>query len=652
MSLRKLSQLVTSLLVIAVLLVTVIPVSAAPKDAVRVWVSYQSDRKAEVFQALNNAKAAFHYDFPELEAYVVTLPEAALNGIMRNPHVTDVEVDPERYPIEPVQSAPNAIFADTVDATGQQIVPWGIDAVQARDVWDVNRDAVVDDGAPTGAGITVCIIDTGYYAGHEDLKDEASGMSQVDGDWSTDGAGHGSHVAGTISALNNALGVVGVTPGAVDYYIVKIFDNSGAWTSASNLVAGINECQANGANIISMSLGGTSSNRKEQRAFDTLYANGILSIASSGNEQEETPYALSYPASYSSVVSVAAVDSDLAIASFSLQNDQVEVAAPGVGVLSTIPYIESNNVSVDGVAYSANHVEYSAYSAASGALVSGGLCTASGSWAGQVVLCERGDISFYDKVMAVQNGGGVAAIIYNNEPGNFLGTLGDGASSSIVAVSLSQEDGQYLAANKLGAMASVDSSYTWPASGYEAWDGTSMAAPHVSGVAALIWSSDLTLTNVEVREAMNATALDLGDAGWDIAYGYGLVQAAAALDYLGGSVTPTPTPSPTPTPTGDLAVAFTSPAKGSVYANRERVTISLTVTVDSAPVSGASVTVVMTPVSGSAVTFSGITAADGTVSFSYRLNTRKTGTGTYALDATAAMDGYDPATASTYFIVQ
>ena len=662
---RKFGQLITFLLVAAVMLVTVTPAVAAPKDTVRVWVSYQSNRKAEVFQALDKAKATFHYDFPELGAYVVTMPEAALNGIIRNPHVVDVEVDPERYLIEPVQSAPNAYFTDTVDATGQQIVPWGIDAVQARDIWDVNRDAVIDEGAPNGSGITVCIIDSGYYAGHEDLKDDVNGMSQVDGEWSTDGYGHGSHVAGTISAMNNALGVVGVTPGTVNYYIVKIFDNSGAWTSASNLVSGIYECQENGANIISMSLGGTSSNRKEQRAFDTLYSAGILSIASAGNEQEETPGALSYPASYSSVVSVAAIDSNFEVASFSLQNSQVEISAPGVSVLSTIPYVETNSLVVDGDAYSVNHIEYSAYTNASGAMVDGGLCTASGSWAGQVVLCQRGDISFYDKVMAVQNGGGVAAVIYNNEPGNFLGTLGDGASSDIVAVSVSMEDGQYLAANKLGTIASVDSTYTWPASGYEAWDGTSMAAPHVSGVAALIWSANPSWTNVEIREAMNATALDLGDAGRDVVFGYGLVQAAAALDYLGGvepTPTPTPTedptptptedPTPTPTPTGDLAVAFTAPTAGATFGDRDRVTISVLVTTDSSPVSGATVTVVLTPASGSAVTFSGLTGTSGTVSFSYRINTRKTGTGEYVLDATATL-GEESATAEQIsFLVQ
>jgi subtilisin family serine protease len=667
---RKFGQLVTLLVIVAVTFVTVTPAVAAPKDTVRVWVSYQSNRKAEVFQALDKSKATFHYDFPELEAYVVTLPEAALNGIMRNPNVVDVEVDPERYPIEPFQSVTESLYADVLDATGQQIVPWGIDAVQARDIWDADRDAVTDEGAPNGSGVNVCIIDTGYYLGHEDLTDtQVTGMSQVDGEWYTDGAGHGSHVAGTISAMNNALGVVGVTPGTVNFYIVKIFDNSGAWTTASNLVSGIYECQANGADIISMSLGGVSSSRKEERAFDTLYSAGILSIASAGNEQQETPGAFSYPASYSSVVSVAAVDSNNVIGDFSLQNSQVEIAAPGVGILSTIPFLETNNLVVDGDAYNASHIEYSAYTTAGGTLVDGGLCLSSGSWAGDVVICQRGETTFYEKVMAVQNGGGVAAIIYNNVDEDILMTLGDGNSSVIPAVSLSKADGEYLVANKLGTFASVECTYTWPISNYEAWNGTSMAAPHVSGVAALLMSANPSWTNVEIREAMNATALDLGAAGRDVVYGYGLVQAADALAYLGGVLptetptptedptstpTPTPTPSPTPSPTpvGDLAVTFTSPVGGSTFGDRDKVTISVLVTMDSSPVAGATVTVVMTPVLGSAVTFSGLTGTNGIVSFSYRLNVRKTGTGDYLLDATASLNGDTAAAEQISFLVQ
>jgi subtilisin family serine protease len=120
--------------------------------------------------------------------------------------------------------------------------------------------------------------------------------------------------------------------------------------------------------------------------------------------------------------------------------------------------------------------------------------------------------------------------IYNNmasDPscGVFLGTLN--GSSSIPAIALSCADGA-AAIGQAGSSSTVVSQFTEDASGYEPWDGTSMATPHVSGVAALVWSNHLTCTNDQVRSALQSTAEDLGAAGKDNSYGYGLVRAAAA----------------------------------------------------------------------------------------------------------------------------
>ncbi len=95
------------------------------------------------------------------------------------------------------------------------MVPYGIDMVQARDVWDADRNGVVDTGAPTGSNRKICIIDSGFYTGHEDLQGVNVGGYNGNLPWNQDGSGHGTHVAGTIAAMNNALGVVGVTPGTV-----------------------------------------------------------------------------------------------------------------------------------------------------------------------------------------------------------------------------------------------------------------------------------------------------------------------------------------------------------------------------------------------------------------------------------------------------
>jgi hypothetical protein len=97
--------------------------------------------------------------------------------------------------------------------------------------------------------------------------------------------------------------------------------------------------------------------------------------------------------------------------------------------------------------------------------------------------------------------------------------------------------------------------------GFYFYEGTSMATPHVSGVAALLFARNPAASASQVRQAMESTALDLGPAGRDDEYGYGLVQAADALAAIGGpTITPTPTTQlPTPTPTSTPSVPGPSP---------------------------------------------------------------------------------------------
>ena len=527
----KRSAIFVSISLIAVVLLSLIGASqgytspSQANDKVRVLVEFTPNGKGAAQKALKNAGAEFHYEFDELNAFAVSLPSAALEGISHNPNVVLVEEDALRFPIGIMKSQESLSLP-------VQEVPYGVDMVQARDVWDADRNGAVDNGAVTASNRKICIIDSGFYSSHEDFQGISVAGYNGNLPWNQDGSGHGSHVAGTIAAVNNALGVLGVTPGTVQLYIVRVFGDDGAWAYSSSLIDAAYKCRDAGANIISMSLGGGRANNTEKNGFASLYNTyGILSIAAAGNDGVST---LSYPASYDSVVSVAAIDANKVVADFSQFNSQVELAAPGVGVLSTVPYQDSTSITVSGVTYSAGHVEFSARGSASGALVNGGLCDSVGSWSGKVVLCERGVISFYDKVINVQNGGGAAAVLYNNVPGGFLGTLGEGFSSNIVGISLSQEDGQYLVANKLGQSATVSSTYTAPASGYEYYDGTSMATPHASAVAALVWSADPTATNAEIRAVLQQTAQDLGTAGRDNYYGFGLIQAKDAIDALTG----------------------------------------------------------------------------------------------------------------------
>jgi subtilisin family serine protease len=130
-------------------------------------------------------------------------------------------------------------------------------------------------------------------------------------------------------------------------------------------------------------------------------------------------------------------------------------------------------------------------------------------------------------VLNCQNSGGVGAVIYNNTAGELFATL-VGAVTTIPSVSALQTDGAAMLA-QLGQSATVA---VTPVS-YEEFNGTSMATPHVSGVAALVWSRHTNCTAAQMRDSLNKSALDLGDSGRDNKFGNGLVQAKAADDRIG-----------------------------------------------------------------------------------------------------------------------
>jgi subtilisin family serine protease len=474
----------------------------AVADTDRYIVQFKDRGASGGYRALAASGASVQLSLDSVNAAAVLIPQRALNGLRNNPNIEFIEPDPKRYPMSLQDS---------------ETVPYGIVTVEA-------------DLATNAGGMTVCIIDSGYDRGHPDLPNSASvtGDTGSAGNWFQDGSGHGTHVAGTIAALgNNGTGVVGVNPaGNLNLHIVRVFNDSGSFSYASGLVAALEDCETAGASVVNMSLGGSFKSRTEDRAFAAADGRGVLSIAAAGNDGNSRH---SYPASYSSVVSVAAVDEDLNHASFSQTTSQVELAGPGVHVLSTVPRGTGSegSANVGGTTYVGDAMDGSASGTAGGTLVDCGLgantCPGGG---GQVCLIQRGDISFAEKVAACEAGGGSAAIIYNNVAGPLLGTLGEQAAG-IPAIGVSDADGDAMQAG-LGGSATV----TVAVSDYAFYDGTSMATPHVAGVAALVWSNHQDCTNQEIRNALTTTALDLGASGRDDLYGHGLVQAASAITYL------------------------------------------------------------------------------------------------------------------------
>jgi len=289
----------------------------------------------------------------------------------------------------------------------QEDVPWGITSV----LQNVNFFNSQNVNGPK----KVCVADTGYGLGHNDLPTEPDVTGKdATGDfneaWDDDEGQHGTHCSGTVAAKGgNGKGVVGVIPnnkqGNFQLVIGKALSKTGSG-SASSVMKAVQGCVDQGANVVSLSLGCNNCKTQTEDAFYTrLYEKeNILLVAAAGNSGNS---ARSYPASYGAVMSVGAMTSSEKRSSFSQFNDQVEISAPGSGVRSTIP-------------------------------------------------------------------------------GNNFAT----------------------------------------------WDGTSMATPHVAGVAGLLWMYFPTCKNYQIRNVINKSAKDIDSSGCEQRTGYGLVQAKDAYDLL------------------------------------------------------------------------------------------------------------------------
>ena len=288
----------------------------------RVFVKYRRNRRnafqTELQQRSSNTR--INYDFKELDTFVVTIPESEVESLKGNPDVEVVHDDVPRYP----QYIPESANRRRLQ-TNKEIIPYGIDMVQARQVWKLGA---------RGQNVTVCVVDTGVDSPHEDLM-RVSGLDSNEMPWDDDGIGHGTHCAGIIAAAEgNRKGVVGVAPDA-NIFSVKVFSDSGGYAYSSGILAAAQQCVSNGATVISMSLGGSLPNIFEIWGFRRiLEEDNVLTVAAAGNAGNGL---WSFPASYPGVISVGALDQNKTIAPFSQYNRQVDIAAPGVDILSTFP---------------------------------------------------------------------------------------------------------------------------------------------------------------------------------------------------------------------------------------------------------------------------------------------------------------------------
>ena len=429
-------QLVTLLIIYSIILSFSIPVGATTERK-SVIVVFKNAPDAGLIRA-HGGDIKYQYDI--IPGIAVNMPVNALRGLQNHPKIAYIEDDIQ------------------VHAQGE-ILPLGVERIDADKVWDSDENTQTDTNANTGAGVKIAVLDTGIDADHPDLiANVKGGISFVSNPrkWDDDN-GHGTHVAGTIAAMDNDIGVIGVAPDA-SLYGVKVLDRYGSGY-LSDVIAGIDWAKNNNMDIITMSLSTVTHVSTFEVACDNAYTDGVVIVAAAGNGDGVDP--VNYPAAYDSVIAVSATNIDDSLASYSNVGPQVELAAPGTNVLSTYK-------------------------------------------------------------------------------GGIYGTM----------------------------------------------SGTSMATPHVTGVAALVIASDTNYWDnpVAVRAQLTLTAEDLGMAGRDPSFGYGLIDAENA----------TPPATNTPPPGNEMHISEISMSTDNRTAGRNVFTWALaTVTVEDSnnnQVSGAQVT--------------------------------------------------------------
>ncbi|MFZ5478459.1 MAG: S8 family serine peptidase [Myxococcota bacterium] len=205
----------------------------------------------------------------------------------------------------------------------------------------------------TGSGVAVAVLDTGIDNTHTDLT--VAGIVDKTGGrgGGVDDNGHGTHVAGSIAALNNSRGVVGVAP-AASLYGVKVLDRRGSG-SYSTIASGVDWAVTNGMDVVNMSLGGTSNSATLHASITAAYAAGVIQVVAAGNSGVSATR--EYPANYDGeVLTVSAWDP--ATSTFPSWSNYgvppVDVAAPGVGVCSTAK--GGSYESMDGTSMATPHV--------------------------------------------------------------------------------------------------------------------------------------------------------------------------------------------------------------------------------------------------------------------------------------------------------
>ena len=463
------------------------------------------------------------------------------------------------------------------------------------------------DKTQGNSNLVVTVIDTGVDFSHPDLSarawknpgesgngkeingidddgngyvDDVNGADFVNNDGNPyDDQGHGTHVAGTIAASVNNEGVVGVAPN-LKVMALKFLGANGSGTLAGALEA-IQYAKSKGAKISNNSWGYYGS--PDPALKDAIDNSGQLFVAAAGNNSADNDALnpANYPASYSSpnILSVAAANNQGSLASFSAYGkNTVDISAPGVSILSAVPAPPDTPAA-----------------ALSSVGTSGGKAVTAGFGADEIGT-STGQASFMSKTFQAVNGGGKLVItgmdaLYQIESSPFVtSTLKLDMVSDVGGATFSGTSGTAFAGESYtfdsstsyepyhdkvapaGASAATQGVYPGTPAGWESWNGTSMATPHVTGVAALAASVNSELLNkpLDLKKVLMDTGKPLSATAGATVTG-DMVDAKAAVDAA---------PSDTVAPKGTVKING-----GAAYIKSPSVTLSLSAA-DPSPGSG------------------------------------------------------------------
>ena len=275
---------------------------------------------------------------PFIGMMVATVSPDQVAGLLADSSVVAVEPDRLWAPSDlggPLnQTDPWSAYAKPMTRAHADSMLYGVAQVTAPQAWALGYK---------GDGVKVAVLDSGGDATHPDLN-FAGGYDAVNANsvnWSDDVfscLGHGTHVAGTIAAKDDGIGIVGVAP-HVQLYAIKVLQDIGgsclAYTSSE--ITGIDWAVSQGIRLVNMSLGGTYSSALDA-ALQYAASSGTYIIAAAGNNGTS----VSFPGSSLYTIGVGAVDQTNTVQSWSNPGPEVDVAAPGSWIYSTMPAVYGN----------------------------------------------------------------------------------------------------------------------------------------------------------------------------------------------------------------------------------------------------------------------------------------------------------------------